>query len=103
MFEGIIDYADGTQSSVTADSVELGFEDNGNTEVVSIKFRDDTYTYKFAIPEAWWDEGDGSELSAEDLEALRGQDTEMTHSISMRLLICTMTVIYFHFLARMLG
>lgn len=78
MFEGIIDYADGTQSSVTADSVELGFEDNGNTEVVSIKFRDDTYTYKFAIPEAWWDEGDGSELSAEDLEALRGQDTEMT-------------------------
>lgn len=78
MFEGIIDYADGTQSSVTADSVELGFEDNGNTEVVSIKFRDDTYTYKFAIPEAWWDEGDGSDLSAEDLEALRGQDTEMT-------------------------
>lgn len=78
MFEGIIDYADGTQSSVTADSVELGFEDNGNTEVVSIKFRDDTYTYKFAIPESWWDEGDGSELSAEDLEALRGQDTEMT-------------------------
>lgn len=78
MFEGIIDYADGTQSSVTADSVELGFEDNGNTEVISIKFRDDTYTYKFAIPEAWWDEGDGSELSAEDLEALRGQDTEMT-------------------------
>lgn len=78
MFEGIIDYADGTQSSVTADSVELGFEDNGNTEVVSIKFRDDTYTYKFAIPEAWWDEGDGSELSADDLEALRGQDTEMT-------------------------
>lgn len=78
MFEGIIDYADGTQSSVTADSVELGFEDNGNTEVVSIKFRDDTYTYKFAIPEAWWDEGDGSELSAEDLEALRGHDTEMT-------------------------
>lgn len=79
MFEGIIDYADGTQSSVTADSVELGFEDNGNTEVVSIKFRDDTYTYKFAIPEAWWDEGDGSDLSAEDLEALRGQDTEMTY------------------------
>lgn len=78
MFEGIIDYADGTQSSVTADSVELGFEDNGNTEVVSIKFRDDTYTYKFAIPESWWDEGDGSELSAEDLEALRGHDTEMT-------------------------
>lgn len=78
MFEGIIDYADGTQSSVTADSVELGFEDNGNTEVVSIKFRDDTYTYKFAIPEAWWDEGDGSELSAEDLEDLRGHDTEMT-------------------------
>lgn len=78
MFEGIIDYADGTQSSVTADSVELGFEDNGNTEVVSIKFRDDTYTYKFAIPEAWWDEGDGSDLSTEDLEALRGQDTEMT-------------------------
>lgn len=78
MFEGIIDYTDGTQSSVTADSVELGFEDNGNTEVVSIKFRDDTYTYKFAIPEAWWDEGDGSDLSAEDLEALRGQDTEMT-------------------------
>ena len=78
MFEGIIDYADGTQSSVTADSVELGFEDNGNTEVVSIKFRDDIYTYKFAIPEAWWDEGDGSDLSAEDLEALRGQDTEMT-------------------------
>lgn len=78
MFEGIIDYADGTQSSVTADSVELGFEDNGNTEVVSIKFRDDTYTYKFAIPESWWDEGDGSDLSAEDLEALRGQDTEMT-------------------------
>lgn len=78
MFEGIIDYADGTQSSVTADSVELGFEDNGNTEVVSIKFRDDTYTYKFAIPESWWDEGDGSELSAEDLEALRGQGTEMT-------------------------
>ena len=78
MFEGIIDYADGTQSSVTADSVEFGFEDNGNTEVVSIKFRDDTYTYKFAIPEAWWDEGDGSDLSAEDLEALRGQDTEMT-------------------------
>lgn len=78
MFEGIIDYADGTQSSVTADSVELGFEDNGNTEVVSIKFRDDTYTYKFAIPEAWWDEGDGSDLSAEDLEALRGQNTEMT-------------------------
>ena len=78
MFEGIIDYADGTQSSVTADSVELGFEDNGNTEVVSIKFRDDIYTYKFAIPESWWDEGDGSELSAEDLEALRGQDTEMT-------------------------
>lgn len=78
MFEGIIDYADGTQSSVTADSVELGFEDNGNMEVVSIKFRDDTYTYKFAIPEAWWDEGDGSDLSAEDLEALRGQDTEMT-------------------------
>lgn len=78
MFEGIIDYADGTQSSVTADSVELGFEDNGNTEVVSIKFRDDTYTYKFAIPEAWWDEGDGSDLSAEDLEVLRGQDTEMT-------------------------
>jgi hypothetical protein len=78
MFEGIIDYADGTQSSVTADSVELGFEDNGNTEVVSIKFRDDTYTYKFAIPESWWDEGDGSELSAEDLEALRGQDTDMT-------------------------
>lgn len=78
MFEGIIDYADGTQSSVTADSVELGFEDNGNTEVVSIKFRDDTYTYKFAIPEAWWDEGDGSDLSAEDLEALRGKDTEMT-------------------------
>ena len=78
MFEGIIDYADGTQSSVTADSVELGFEDNGNTEVVFIKFRDDTYTYKFAIPEAWWDEGDGSDLSAEDLEALRGQDTEMT-------------------------
>lgn len=78
MFEGIIDYADGTQSSVTADSVELGFEDNGNTEVVSIKFRDDTYTYKFAIPEAWWDEGDGSDMSAEDLEALRGQDTEMT-------------------------
>lgn len=78
MFEGIIDYADGTQSSVTADSVELGFEDNGNTEVVSIKFRDDTYTYKFAIPESWWDEGDGSDLSAEDLEALRGHDTEMT-------------------------
>lgn len=78
MFKGIIDYADGTQSSVTADSVELGFEDNGNTEVVSIKFRDDTYTYKFAIPESWWDEGDGSDLSAEDLEALRGQDTEMT-------------------------
>lgn len=78
MFEGIIDYADGIQSSVTADSVELGFEDNGNTEVVSIKFRDDTYTYKFAIPEAWWDEGDGSDMSAEDLEALRGQDTEMT-------------------------
>ena len=78
MFEGIIDYADGKQSSVTADSVELGFEDNGNTEVVSIKFRDDTYTYKFAIPESWWDEGDGSDLSAEDLEALRGQDTEMT-------------------------
>lgn len=78
MFEGIIDYADGTQSSVTADSVELGFEDNGNTEVVSIKFRDDTYTYKFAIPEAWWDEGDGSDMSTEDLEALRGQDTEMT-------------------------
>lgn len=78
MFEGIIDYTDGTQSSVTADSVELGFEDNGNTEVVSIKFRDDTYTYKFAIPEAWWDEGDGSDMSAEDLEALRGQDTEMT-------------------------
>ena len=78
MFEGIIDYADGTQSSVTADSVELGFEDNGNTEVVSIKFRDDTYTYKFAIPESWWDEGDGSDLSAEGLEALRGQDTEMT-------------------------
>ena len=78
MFEGIIDYADGTQSSVGADGVELGFEDNGNTEVVSIKFRDDTYTYKFAIPEAWWDEGDGSDLSAEDLEALRGQDTEMT-------------------------
>lgn len=78
MFEGIIDYADGTQSSVTADSVELGFEDNGNTEVVSIKFRDDTYTYKFAIPESWWDEGDGSELSAEDLEALKNQDTEMT-------------------------
>lgn len=78
MFEGIIDYADGTQSSVSADGVELGFEDNGNTEVVSIKFRDDTYTYKFAIPESWWDEGDGSELSAEDLEALRGQDTEMT-------------------------
>lgn len=78
MFEGIIDYADGTQSSVTADSVELGFEDNGNTEVVSIKFRDDIYTYKFAIPEAWWDEGDGSDMSAEDLEALRGQDTEMT-------------------------
>lgn len=78
MFEGIIDYADGTQSSISADGVELGFEDNGNTEVVSIKFRDDTYTYKFAIPEAWWDEGDGSDLSAEDLEALRGQDTEMT-------------------------
>lgn len=78
MFEGIIDYADGTQSSVIADSVELGFEDNGNTEVVSIKFRDDTYTYKFAIPESWWDEGDGSDLSAEDLEALRGQDAEMT-------------------------
>ena len=78
MFEGIIDYADGTQSSVGADGVELGFEDNGNTEVVSIKFRDDTYTYKFAIPESWWDEGDGSEMSAEDLEALRGQDTEMT-------------------------
>lgn len=78
MFEGIIDYADGTQSSVTADSVEFGFEDNGNTEVISIKFRDDTYTYKFAIPEAWWDEGDGSDLSAEDLEALRGQDIEMT-------------------------
>lgn len=78
MFEGIIDYADGTQSSVTADSVELGFEDNGNTEVVSIKFSDDTYTYKFAIPESWWDEGDGSEMSADDLEALRGQDTEMT-------------------------
>lgn len=75
MFEGIIDYADGTQSSVTADSVELGFEDNGNTEVVSIKFRDDTYTYKFAIPESWWDEGDGSELSAEDLEALKNQGT----------------------------
>ena len=75
MFEGIIDYADGTQSSVTADSVELGFEDNGNTEVVSIKFRDDTYTYKFAIPEAWWDEGDGSDLSAEDLEALKSQGT----------------------------
>ncbi len=75
MFEGIIDYADGTQSSVTADSVELGFEDNGNTEVVSIKFRDDTYTYKFAIPESWWDEGDGSDLSAEDLEALRSQGT----------------------------
>lgn len=78
MFEGIIDYADGTQSSISADGVELGFEDNGNTEVVSIKFRDDTYTYKFAIPESWWDEGDGSDLSAEDLEALRGQDTEMT-------------------------
>lgn len=78
MFEGIIDYADGTQSSVTADSVELGFEDNGNTEVVSIKFRDDTYTYKFAIPESWWDEGDGSDLSEDDLEALRGQGTEMT-------------------------
>ena len=74
-FEGIIDYADGTQSSVTADSVGLDFEDNGNTEVVSIKFRDDTYTYKFAIPEAWWDEGDGSELSAEDLEALKNQGT----------------------------
>lgn len=82
MFEGIIDYADGTQSSVTADSVELGFEDNGNTEVVSIKFRDDTYTYKFAIPESWWDEGDGSDLSAEDLEALRGQGTEMTQDVS---------------------
>lgn len=78
MFEGIIDYADGTQSSVGADGVELGFEDNSNTEVVSIKFRDDTYTYKFAIPESWWDEGDGSDMSAEDLEALRGQDTEMT-------------------------
>lgn len=75
MFEGIIDYADGTQSSVTADSVELGFEDNGNTEVVSIKFRDDTYTYKFAIPESWWDEGDGSDLSADDLEALKSQGT----------------------------
>ena len=75
MFEGIIDYADGAQSSVTADSVELGFEDNGNTEVVSIKFRDDTYTYKFAIPEAWWDEGDGSDMSAEDLEALKSQGT----------------------------
>lgn len=75
MFEGIIDYADGTHSSVTADSVELGFEDNGNTEVVSIKFRDDTYTYKFAIPESWWDEGDGSDLSAEDLEALKMQGT----------------------------
>ena len=75
MFEGIIDYADGTQSSVTADSVELGFEDNGNTEVISIKFRDDTYTYKFAIPEAWWDEGDGSDLSADDLEALKSQGT----------------------------
>lgn len=77
-FEGIIDYADGTQSSVTADSVGLDFEDNGNTEVVSIKFRDDTYTYKFAIPKSWWDEGDGSDLSAEELKALRGQNTEMT-------------------------
>lgn len=80
MFEGIIDYADGTQSSVTADSVELGFEDNGNTEVVSIKFRDDTYTYKFAIPEAWWDEGDGSDLSAEDLETLKTQGTTSNSS-----------------------
>ena len=77
-FKGIIDYADGTQSSVTADSVGLDFEDNGNTEVVSIKFRDDTYTYKFAIPKSWWDEGDGSDLSAEELKALRGQNTEMT-------------------------
>lgn len=80
MFEGIIDYADGTQSSVTADSVELGFEDNGNTEVVSIKFRDDTYTYKFAIPEAWWDEGDGSDMSAEDLETLKLQGTTSNSS-----------------------
>lgn len=72
LFSGIIDYSDGHQETVKADSVNLIWED-GTTMVVEVEFRGKKFPYKVEIKDNW---GDGEKLSEEELEQLKQEEKE---------------------------
>lgn len=72
LFSGIIDYSDGHQETVKADSVNLIWED-GSTMVVEVEFRGKKFPYKVEIKDNW---GDGESLSEEKLEQLKQEEQE---------------------------
>lgn len=72
LFSGIIDYSDGHQETVKADSVNLIWED-GSTMVVEVEFRGKKFPYKVEIKDGW---GDGESLSEEQLEQLKQEEQE---------------------------
>lgn len=72
LFSGIIDYSDGHQETVKADSVDLIWED-GSTMVVEVEFRGKKFPYKVEIKDNW---GDGEKLSEEELEQLKQEEQE---------------------------
>ena len=72
LFSGIIDYSDGHQETVKADSVNLIWED-GSTMVVEVEFKGKKFPYKVEIKDNW---GDGESLSEEQLEQLKQEEQE---------------------------
>ena len=70
-FEGTIDYADGMQGNVKADSVNLRAEEG--KMVVEVEFRGKKFPYKVEIKDNW---GDGESLSEEQLEQLKQEEQE---------------------------
>lgn len=71
LFSGIINYSDGHQETVKADSVNLIWED-GSTMVVEVEFRGKKFPYKVEIKEIW---GDGESLSEEEIETFKQESS----------------------------
>lgn len=67
LFEGTIDYADGSQGKVKPDKVTLEMGED-IMMYVGLEFRGDTYFEKIQVADHW---GDGEPLTEEEIEALK--------------------------------
>ena len=74
LFEGTIDYADGSQGKVKPDKVTLEMGED-IMMYVGLEFRGDTYFEKIQVADHW---GDGEPLSDEELEEIKKVNSSET-------------------------